>query len=148
MTGTNPNAFPALPLSGGTVTGNLNVTGNIGATGHIFATAVAPGAVAGANAGTGPPAPVVVAGSSDNGGGITFGTGTTPAAGAQVVVTFAASYGVNPPGIAIVPGNTATQALGLYLSALAGTGFTVSCATAPAASQANTTYAFDWVTIG
>lgn len=109
-----------------------------------------PTAAAGANAGTSPPAPVVVGGSNDQRGDITFGTGTTPAAGAQVVVTFATSntnYGGNNPGIVLTARNSATQALGLYVSASSSTAFTVSSTSAPAASQANTVYRFHYVVL-
>ena len=138
---TCPSSFQGLPLSGGTLTGPLVVTG------HISAAGTAPGMAAGANAGTTPPAPVVGTGSSDGAGNATFGTGTTPAAGAMVAVTFATAY-TNTPGISLDPSNAATEPLGLYISAASGSGFTVSAATAPSASQANTTYAFSYVTEG
>ena len=109
----------------------------------------APTAAAGANAGTAPPAPVVTAGATDTRGNITFGTGTTPAAGAQVVVTFNAgsAYPVIPVGIMFNALNTATQALGLYVTSITTTGFTLSCTTAPAASQANTIYSFNYLVV-
>lgn len=113
----------------------------------------APGAVAGANAGTSPPAPVVTAGASDTRGNITFGTGSAPGSGAQVVVTFQSPW-VNQAGsnvtpfISVTPQNTATQALGLHVTSKSATGFTLSCTTAPAASQPNTTYSFDFIVTG
>src|SRR6059058_2146035 len=55
-----------------------------------------PTAAAGANAGGSPPAPVVVAGSTDGRGRITAGTGSAPAAGSLVVVTFGTPYAVAP----------------------------------------------------
>lgn len=142
---TNPSASPSLPLSGGTVSGNLNVTG------HIAGTGTAVGAAAGGNAGTGPPAPVVPAGSTDNSGVITFGTGTVPAAGVMLAVTFAVPWvipGGGAPGVVLTPQNAATQALGLFASGVSPTGFNVSCANAPAASQGNTTYSVGYVVIG
>ena len=112
----------------------------------------APTAAAGANAGGSPPAPVVTAGSNDARGALTFGTGTTPAAGAQAVVTFANPYlplgaqePLASPVVMLNSLNTATQALGLYVSSLTPTGFTVSCTTAPAASQGNTVYSVQYV---
>lgn len=55
-------------------------------------------------------APVVTAGATDTRGKITFGTGTGPAAGAQVVVTFATAYAAAPYAT-ITPLNAATAAL-------------------------------------
>ncbi len=137
---TNPSAF--LP---GTVAGNLNVTG------HISGTGTNVGAAAGGNAGTGPPAPVVTTGSTDNSGLITFGTGTTPSAGVEVVITFAAPWvipGGGAPAIVVSPVNAATAALGVFVSGASPTGFNLSCQNAPAASQGNTIYQFSYVAIG
>lgn len=106
-----------------------------------------PTAAAGANAGTTPPAPVVTSGDTDMRGNITFGTGATPAAGAMVVVTFANAW-LNAPFVMVTPKNTATQALGLYVTGVSTTGFTLSCTTAPAASQANTVFSFDFLAQG
>jgi hypothetical protein len=109
---------------------------------------LAPTAAAGANAGTSPPAPAVVGGSNDQRGELTLGPGTTPAAGAQVVVTFAqsiAAYGGNIPAVTLAARNSTTAALGLYISAVSATSFTVSTTSAPAASQANTVYRFSWI---
>lgn len=140
-----PSPVQYLPLSGGTVTGNLSVTG------HISGTGSAAGAAAGSNAGTIPPAPVVTTGSTDDSGVITFGTGTTPAAGVMVAVTFAAAWvipGGGPPSIVAAPQNAATQALGIFISGVSPTGFNISCTTAPAASQANSTYSVAYQAIG
>jgi hypothetical protein len=122
------------------------VGGGLRATGHLFFDGgSAPTAAAGANNGTSPPAPVVTAGANDTRLNVTFGSGTGPAAGAQVGVTFNAAYGA-APFVYLTPRNTATQALGLYISATATGSFTVSTTNAPAASQPNTTYSFDaWV---
>ncbi len=143
---TNPNQFGYLPLTGGTITGNLSITGHLQAV-----PGTAPGAVAGGNAGTTPPAPAVTTGSMDNAGTITFGTGTTPSAGAMVSVTFATAWvipGGGAPHIALTPGNTATQALGLFVSGVSPTGFIISVTTAPAASQGNTVYSVNYVIDG
>ena len=99
-------------------------------------------AAAGANAGTSPPAPVT-SNCGDVSGSVTFGTGTTPAAGAQVVVTFSQYRGTNYR-LVLTPGNAATAALNLYATKT-GSNFTVSAANAPAASQANTVYSFDYL---
>jgi hypothetical protein len=112
-------------------------------TGDLQMTGTAPTAAAGANAGTSPPAPVVQTGAFTSRGEVTFGTGTTPAAGAQVTVTFNSATSQTPV-VTLVPRNSATASLGLYVSAVSTTAFTVSTTSAPAASQANTTYRFGW----
>jgi hypothetical protein len=101
---------------------------------------------AGANAGTSPPGPVIVSGTStsDESGQLTFGTGGTPAAGAQVVVTFQSAYGTIPR-VVLTARNAATAALGLYISAVSTTAFTISTANAPTASQSNSTYSLEYV---
>lgn len=103
-------------------------------------TGVAPGTAAGANNGSSPPAPTVVAGSTDGRGSIQFGSGTTPAAGEQVVVTFASPY-ASAPVVMLSGGSAATSALGaIYPGAVSTTGFTVRCMTAPGASQGGSTF--------
>lgn len=107
----------------------------------------APTVAAGANAGASPPAPGKTE-CSDQDGFITFGTGTAPTAGAQVVVTFAngaSGFGyTKTPKVLLTPRNAAAAKLGLYVSSESTTGFTVSSAEIPAISQANTTYAFSY----
>lgn len=139
------SATPFLPLSGGSVTGNINISG------HIQAGGTTPVAAAGGQAGGTPPAPVVVTGANDQGGAITFGTGTTPVAGAMVQVTFNTPWvipGGGTPHVVVTAQNALTQALGLFVSGLSPTGFILSCVNAPAASQANTTYSFAFVAMG
>ena len=145
MTTFYPNSYATLTVTPGPITVG---TGGISTSGHIVSTGAAPGMAAGGSAGGSPPAPVVSTGASDSAGSATFGTGTVPSAGAMVVVTFASSYGANTPGISLDPANAATGSLVPYISAASGTGFTVSVENAPAASQANTTYAFSYVVIG
>lgn len=110
--------------------------------GHILANGIAQAvtAAAGSNAGTSPPSPVLTR-ANDLNGKITFGTGTSPSAGAQVTVTYARSY-PNNPTIQLTPINSATAALNLYISTSSTGSFTVGCVNAPAASQANTVYGF------
>lgn len=114
---------------------------------HILATGSAPTAAAGAQAGSSPPAPVVTAGSNDTRGNITFGTGGSSSAGAHVAVTFATAFG-SAPFVIPIARNTATEALGLYVSTKATTGFTLSTTGDSADSQANTVYSFDYIVIG
>ena len=120
-----------------------NVTSGI----HYLSTGAAPGAAAGGNNGSTPPAPVVAASATDARGNITFGSGGSAAAGAQVAVTFATAYGATP-AVMVVPRNDATQQLGLYVTSPGTTGFTLSTHGAPTASQGNTTYSFDYLVLG
>lgn len=124
---------------------DTNTTGGDLATlDHIVSTGAgnSPTAAAGANAGTSPPAPVISG--TDVSGKVTFGTGTTPAAGAQAVVTFAVSY--TNPRVVITPINSASASLNLYVG-VTNTNFTVSCVNAPAASQTNSHYGFNYLVI-
>lgn len=119
-----------------------NVTGgDVKIIGHLGSEGAAVTAAAGANAGTSPPAPVLT-NATDVAGQITFGTGTSPAAGAQAVITFNTAY-TNAPKVTITPINSASAALNLYVTSTT-TNFTVSCVNAPSASQANTTYGFNY----
>lgn len=105
--------------------------------------ATAPTLAAGANAGGSPPAPVLTAGATDTRGTITCGTGTTPAAGALVVVTFGTPY-ATAPIIQLTPTTVGAANLLEYVSSVTINGFTVSLQAAPAASQANTVYGFNY----
>jgi hypothetical protein len=116
--------------------GDLKVLGHIGS-----ASQNAPAAAVGANSGGSPPAPVLTR-CSDVEGSITFGTGTTPAAGAQCVVTFNIAY-ANAPVVVLTPINSASASLTLYVTSTTTT-FTVSCVNAPSASQGNTHYGFNY----
>lgn len=126
------------PLASPSFTGTVTVP-------HVAASGSAPTAAAGANNGTTPPAPVISG--TDLRGKVTFGSGTTPAAGAQVVVTFAAAYSAAPT-VVLTATTSAAQALGPYVSAVSTTSFTVSTTTAPAASQANTVYGLNFMALG
>jgi hypothetical protein len=100
----------------------------------------APGAAAGANNGGSPPAPTVVAGSTDGRGSVQFGSGTTPAIGEQVVITFAGPYS-SAPVVSLSGGNAATDALSaLYPAQVTTTGFRVRSTVAPSASQGGATF--------
>jgi hypothetical protein len=112
--------------------------GNIPDPNFILRSSV-PTAAAGANAGTSPPAPVIVAGSTDSRGAVTYGTGTSPAAGNEVVVTFGVPY-ASQPFVILQSQNAATETLQPYVTSVSTTGFTIGFVSAPAASQANTVY--------
>lgn len=96
---------------------------------------------AGANAGTSPPAPVRTS-NTQLATGLTFGTGTTPAAGTMVAVTFGQPRTNTPRSVQLTAGNAATASLLLYVvpGSLSTTGFSIGVVNAPTASQANTTY--------
>jgi hypothetical protein len=126
----------------------LTTSGDVVAGRHFLASSgTAPGAAAGASAGTGPPAPIVTAGSNDTRGSLTFGTGTTPAAGAQAVVTFATAFAAAPV-VMLTPTTALAAALNPYVSPVSTTAFTIAAQTAPAASQAAGTYGVAWAVIG
>ena len=107
-----------------------------------------PTAAMAAGAGTGPPAPVVSGNSCDERGSLTFGTGTTPAAGAVITVTFARPQDPNRlPVVQITETTTVLAALNPAVTAVTSTGFTVSLNSAPTASQGNTVYGFAWALV-
>lgn len=107
-----------------------------------------PAAATGAGAGTSPPAPVVSVDSCDERGSVTFGSGTSPAAGAQLVITFARPQDPNRlPVVQLTETTTALSALNPAVTSITANGFTVSTAGAPTASQGNTTYGFAWTLI-
>ena len=151
MTFTPFNAFN--PTYGNVTAASLTVTGNVSAqadlnlTGHLNDLGITPTVNAGGQAGTTPPAPVVPQGTNDDSGLISFGTGTTPAAGVMVAITFATAWvvpGGGAPHIVLTEQNLATKNLGLFVTGTSPTGFNVSCVNAPAASQGNTTYQFSY----
>ena len=105
-------------------------------------------ASAGAGAGTSPPAPATPNTNAVR-GLITFGTGTTPTAGVQVVFAFPGGRPCpTTPVVVITPTNAATAALQLYVTAVSTTGFSVASAVAPTASQANTIYGVNFFSVG
>jgi hypothetical protein len=105
----------------------------------------APAAAAGAGNGTAPPAPLVSVDSSDDRGSLTFGSGTTPAAGAQVTITWTVPKDpARLPVVMITETTTALAALNPAVTAITATGFTVSTGSAPAGSQAATVYGVSW----
>lgn len=145
--GTVTNNGPVVNAGSVTNNGPVSSTGSQTVGGHMLSTGTAPAAAAGANNGTSPPAPVVAASSTDMRGSLTFGSGSTPAAGAQVAVTFATAY-ASAPVVVISPGNDATAVLTCSVTGVSTTGFTLTTHTAPTGSQAATVYAFSWAAIG
>lgn len=98
-----------------------------------------------AAAGAGAPAPVVSTTRGRNAkGSFTFGSGTTPTVNNILTVTFSSAYQV-APFVQIFERNLATKALGLYVSAVTTTDFTIATTTALTASQAATVYSLDYV---
>jgi hypothetical protein len=93
-------------------------------------------------------------GSNDCAGVITFGTGSSPGAGAAlVVVKFGQPWtiaGGGLPHVVICPYNQVSAALGLYveIGLLNVNGFSVAAVTAPAAGADATAYAFSYIVIG
>ena len=116
-------------------------------TGQLLLSGASAVLTAGANNGASGPVPTK-ASANANRGDVDFGSGTSPSAGAQVVVTFAAVAYPTMPKVVITPSNLQTFDLGLYVSARSTTGFTVSSKNAPADSQVAGIYKFDYVVLG
>jgi hypothetical protein len=110
-------------------------------------TTVAPTAAAGTNAGGSPPAPVVTSGSCDTRGKITFGTGSTPAAGQMVDISFAVGLPSTPLGVNVTALNDATATLIPYVYSVTTAHLIIGFHGTPAAAQANTVYAISYVVI-
>lgn len=102
-------------------------------------------AAAGTGAGTTPPAPVV--GTAPTAtmvrGALTWGTGTATATGAQVAVTYGSTF-PSIPTVVICPTTIATGTIDTFVTSVGTTGFTVSAAVAPTASQGNTVFGVAW----
>lgn len=118
---------------------------------HLVASDVLSGAPAlaalTANGGS-PPSPTFSGlGGTDVRGIVRFGSGTSPSSGDQISITFAETY-VDPPTVIIAPQNSATQALGLYVSSVSTTGFNIAAHNTPSASQSGTTYSASFIVIG
>lgn len=97
-----------------------------------------------AGAGTSPPSPVVAATATAIRGSLTWGTGTSPAVGGQIAVTFSTALPAAPV-VVVTALNTATGLLVPTITATATTGFTIGLATVPAGSQGNTVYSVSWL---
>lgn len=105
-----------------------------------------PTLTAGAGLGTAPPTPTVDAQANDRQGVISFGTGTVPAAGTCITVTFARAKDPNRlPKILLQEANQATAGLDFAVGTVTSTGFTIVQNTRlTAASQAAGTYALTY----
>lgn len=130
----------------------INLGGSVSAklvsnAGTVTLTGASATAAAAAGAGISPPAPVVTDGPANDCGHITFGTGTSPAAGNQVTVTFGTPY-QKTPVVVISPATGPSGALQLYVTNVTATGFQVASGAAPAASQLATKYGFAWQAAG
>lgn len=143
------------PSPGGTFDATLSRSGTsqltMGASlilgGRLSTTGTAGAAVAGAQAGSSAPTPIVVAGSNDARGRVTFGTGTGSAAGAMAIVTLNGTF-ASAPYIQLTPTNAATAALTVYVASVGANNFTISVANAPTDSQGNGTYSVNYLCIG
>ncbi|MDQ1734132.1 MAG: trimeric autotransporter adhesin [Pseudonocardiales bacterium] len=93
----------------------------------------APTIANGSAVGTLPPAASVDVHSRNQCGQVKLGTGTSTTTGALCTVTYASGF-QTVPFVTVTPNNAATAALGLYISAVNTTGFTIACQTAPSAS--------------
>ncbi|UZF57727.1 hypothetical protein LH935_06995 [Gordonia polyisoprenivorans] len=83
-------------------------------------------------------------GANDSAGTLNVTAAASPVAGTLASVTFATAYSTTPH-VVVTPANAASQAVGAYLSSRTTTGFTLSCAAAPAASAS---LQFDYIVIG
>jgi hypothetical protein len=82
----------------------------------------------------------------DSAGGVRVGSlASGNAAGVLCTVTFGTPYLVAPKAVLLTARTAATAALGLWVSAISTTAFTVSAGSAPAAS---TTYDLNYAVIG
>ena len=81
---------------------------------------------------------------TDMGGTAQWGTGSSPAAGTQVRVTFTSAY-TNPPTVILSPANAATAALHPFVTQVTIGYMDIQVAIAPAATQPADTYAVNWV---
>jgi hypothetical protein len=101
-------------------------------------------AAAGGQAGGSPPAPVVGSGSTIIRGSLTFGTGSAPAAGTQVTVSFGSTL-PSVPVVMLEAGGTATGTIQTAVNGVSATGFSVLASVVPTPSQGATVYSVSWL---
>lgn len=109
-------------------------------------TAVAPTVAPGAGAGTAPPTPELVAGSTDLAGAVRLGTGTATAAGVVISVTFGTPFPAAPQVI-VAPASNATTGRNVYVTNITATGFDIAMNQTPAVSQVVGGYRAAWMTV-
>lgn len=109
----------------------------------------APVITGGAGLGGSPPAPTIDAQASDAKGTVSFGTGTTPAAGILFTVTFARPRDPNRlPHVILSESTQATAGVDVAVTGLSATGFNVVHNTRLAgASQPAGTYAVTYLVV-
>jgi hypothetical protein len=129
-------------VSGSMTAGSGDISVDLRVRGHFVTTSLPPTAAAQPQAGSGAPAPTLVR-ADDHKGLVSFGTGTTPAAGPQVRVAFSKAFG-GQVAVTLTAANLATALLGAPYVATDAAGFTIYLPAAPAASQAATTYQYDY----
>ena len=144
---TPTNTYPACVLRSGGGTADLlqlmdqsttAIRFRLDQYGHIVADGMgAPSLAAQAGAGTSPTL-TVTAGGSDTAGQINLTAGTSPAAGAQIVVTFANAYAASVRSVHLMPSSSAAAASNAYISAKSATGFTISVVNVPTAGASLT----------
>ncbi len=144
--GTPPTAAPSTGVILSVSSGRILAKFADGTTRYLARNTGAVTLAAGGSAGGSAPTPTLTAGGDSLAGVVSFGTGTSPGAGAQVTFTFPALPAA-PRHISLTARNTATATLGvpfLASGSVSNTGFSVSFPTAPAASQAVGTYIFSY----
>jgi hypothetical protein len=101
---------------------------------------------AGLGAGTSPPTPVVLSGSNDFRGTVTFGSGTLPTSNIVLVINFSVAMST-VPNVIISTTNGTVATIELVVSSVGSGGFSVAAPIMPA-SQANTAYSISYIVIG
>jgi hypothetical protein len=135
------SAIPYGAAAQGQAVYGVNATSGVWAYSPWDSTTVTPAAAAGA--GSAPPTPVAAATATLTRGSLTWGTGTSTAAGSQVTVAFSATLPA-VPFVVIAPTTAAAGTLIPTVLATSATGFTVGCAVAPTASQAASIFGVSW----
>jgi hypothetical protein len=108
-----------------------------------------PSIAVGAGLGTAPPAPTIDAQADDHQGTISFGSGSAPAAGTILTVTFARPKDANRlPKVMLQEATQAMAGIDVAVSGVTANGFTIAQGTrVVTASQAAGTYALSFLVI-
>jgi hypothetical protein len=91
--------------------------------------------------GTSPPTPTLNIIATDSGGFVNFGTGTAPASGSQVRVTFGTAF-AQPPCVIFT--KRTSFAVDYFLANVTSTSFDVAFGSAPGASLPNGTFQIEY----